>query len=205
MPITLSIRKRGAAILSAGAVIALAGCGGHAAQSAAGVASLPAAQGQSPASSASSASSTGSASSAGNGGPAGLTGVTMPDNATPAEQNRIENAWASCMQAHGDHDFAGKENNGAGTIEEPTAPASRYPVAVKACASLQPHEPWQQMPQYNPNYNQDFAKWVNCLNAKGVPVKATTGGWTFNGTSRLSFTQQKNVIAECEMQAFNEN
>jgi hypothetical protein len=191
----LNAKRRTAAITSACAVIALTACGGHGTHSSTGVASLPASPGQPSAS---------SAGSADNGGPAGLSGVTVPDNAPPAEMDRIFNAWASCMQAHGDHEFYSKRN-GDGAIQFPVGnPDSKYPSAVSACAALHPHQPWQEMPQYNPNYNQDFAKWINCLNAKGVPVKATPGGWTYNGTSRLSDAAKQKVEVVCEMQAFNE-
>jgi hypothetical protein len=201
----LSYRKRAATIpalaaMAALTVIALTACGSGGQDGGAGtrsVASLPTPAGQRP-------SSTGSASS----GPAGLEGVTIPDNASPAVRNRIQDAWASCMEAHGDHHFVDKPGGPGGfltTTDTMNQMVSEFPAAVQACRSLQPHSPWQELPQYNPNYQRDFAQWVNCLNAKGLPVKAVPGGWTYNGTSSLSQAQQEKVTVDCEIQAFHEN
>jgi hypothetical protein len=211
MRIQISTKNRAATVAATCVVIALTACGGqpgnsgqagNAGQAGAGgagtgsVASLPASPGQ---------PSSGASTTAGQGGPAGLTGVTMPDNATPAERNRIEDAWASCMEAHGEHHFVAKPGGPGGFLTWTVPLTQLLPAAVQACRSLQPHPPWQEMPQYNPNYQRDFAQWVTCLNAKGVPVKAVPGGWTYNGTSSLSAAQQDKVTLECEMQAFNEN
>jgi len=208
MRIQSSTKKWAATVAASWTVIALTACGsqaGNAGQGGAGgtgtgsVASLPPSPGQ-PSSGASTPTSAG-----GQGGPAGLTGVTMPDNATPAERNRIEDAWASCMEAHGEHHFAAKPGGPGGFLTWTVPLTQLLPAALQACRSLQPHPPWQEMPQYNPNYQRDFAQWVTCLNAKGVPVKAVPGGWTYNGTSSLSAAQQDKVTLGCEMQAFNEN
>lgn len=202
MRIKISTGKRVAMVTAAGAVIALTACGGQpgngggngvAGAGTGNVASLPGSGGQ---------SSPGTqGTSAGQGGPAGLTGVTVPDNAPPAVFNRVYNAWALCMQAHGDHDVYRKQDSAGSFL---MANAAGHPAAAKACQSLQPHPPWQEIPQYNPNYQRDFARWINCLNARGVPVKAVSGGWTYNGTSSLSAAQQTKVRVECEMRAFNE-
>jgi hypothetical protein len=201
MRINSSTKKRAAAVAATWAVIALTACGGQARSGGAGtgVASLPASPGQP-----SPGAETTPASAGGQGGPAGLTGVTLPDNATTAERNRIEDAWASCMESNGDHDFAVK-SGGPGGYLTPTVSITSFPAAVQACRSLQPHPPWQEMPQYNPNYQRDFARWVSCMNAKGVPVTAVPGGFDYDGTSSLSPSQQQKVTVECEMQAFDEN
>jgi hypothetical protein len=198
----VSNKKRVAAVTAALTVITLTACGGGSGGAAGGagtgnVASLPASPGQG-------ASSAGTAGQSGQSGPAGLEGVTLPDNATMAETTRIMNAWASCMGSHGDSHFAAKQGHPDG-VRVPTVSIDKFPAAVKACRSLQPHAPWQELPQYNPNYQRDFARDVTCMNARGVPVKAVHGGWTFNGTSSLSEAQQEQVTVECEMQAFNES
>lgn len=201
-------KKRAGSVATACAVIVLTACGSQAASQRAGtgsVASLPA-----PAPSSGQPSSGAAAppsSPAAQGGPAGLTGVTVPDNASPAEQNRVQDAWASCMQAHGDHHWVEKRN-GPGVFLTSTdmypQMVREFPAALKACAALAPHQPWQEMPQYNPNYQRDYAKWINCLNHRGVPVTAVPGGFDYNGTSSLSPAQQRKVTVECEMQAFGE-
>jgi hypothetical protein len=193
-------KKRVAAVAATLTIITLTACGGSGQAGGAGtgnVASLPPSPGAV-------SSSAGTAGQAGQSGPAGLGGVTLPDNASPAETARIMNAWASCMGSHGDSHFAAKQGHPDG-VRVPTVSIDKFPAAVKACRSLQPHAPWQELPQYNPNYQRDFARDVNCMNARGVPVKAVPGGWTFNGTSSLSEAQQEQVTVECEMQAFNES
>jgi hypothetical protein len=200
MRIRAGKRQQVAAIMAALTVITLTACGSSGGQGAgtSSVASLPASHSASP------GRGTGSpAAAAGQSGPAGLQGVTMPANASPAETARIMNAWASCLQAHGDPDFATKK--GPGGIEAPTTSPSKFPAAAKACRSLQPHPPWQEMPQYNPSYQRDFAQWVTCLNARGVPVKAVPGGWNYDGTSSLSPARQEKVTVQCEMRAFHES
>jgi hypothetical protein len=207
MQIQASNKRRVVTVAAALTILTLTACGsggrpGNAGQAGVGgvgtgaVASLPASPGQSP--------SAADTTKSGQSGPAGLDGVTMPDNASPSVLNRIEDAWASCMEAHGDHHFATKKDGAAGGYLTPTSGYSQFPAAVKACRSLQPHPPWQEMPQYNPDYQRDFARWVNCMNAEGVPVKAVPGGWDFNGTSSLSYAQQNRVTVTCEMRAFNE-
>lgn len=202
MQIRSSAKKRAAAVAASWAVITLTACSGQAGSGGAGtgtVASLPTSPGQP-----SSGAETTPASAGVPGGPAGVTGVTLPDNATTAERNRIDDAWASCMESHGDHDFAAK-SGGPGGYLTPTVSITQFPAAVQACQSLQPHPPWQEMPRYNPNYQRDFARWVSCMNAKGLPVKAVPGGWTYDGTSSLSPSQQQKVTVECEIRAFHDN
>jgi hypothetical protein len=196
----VSNKQRVAAVTAALTIITLTACGSGSQAGGAGtgnVASLPASPGQG-------SSSAGTTDQAGQSGPAGLQGVTLPDNATLAETTRIMNAWASCMGSHGDSHFSAKQGD-AGGPRFPTVTIDKFPAAVKACRSLPPHAPWQELPQYNPNYQRDFARDINCMNARGVPVKAVPGGWDFNGTSSLSEAQQEKVTVECEMRAFNES
>lgn len=204
-----SAKNRTASIAAICAAIAVTACGGQAVSGGTGagsVASLPASSATGSQQSSGADSTAGGQS--GQSGPTGLTGVTMPDNATPAERNRIQDAWATCMEAHGDHHFVDKPSGPGGfltTDATMTQIASEFPAAIKACASLQPHPPWQQMPQYNPDYQRDYARWINCMNRSGVPVTAVPGGFDYDGTSSLSQAQQQKVTVQCEMQAFDEN
>jgi hypothetical protein len=185
------------AVTACGGQAGNSGQGGAAGAGAGGVASLPAPAGQSP---------SGTQTAAGSqGGPKGLTGVTLPDNAPPAEVNRIQAAWATCMENHGDHDFVAKAGGYLTSNDGLSGAAIKFPAALKACKSLQPHPPWQEIPQYNPNYNRDEARSVSCMNQRGVPVTAVPGGWNFDGTSKYSESERDKITVECEMQAFNES
>jgi hypothetical protein len=183
---SLSGRLRVVAVIAAAAVLTGCGSSGSGGASAQGVASLPATGSPRPSPSGSSV----------------LPGVTIPDNATQAQLTHIMNAYASCQETHGDTAINTKSD---GMMVPEQNSAQRYPGAVKACQSIQPHPPWQEMPQYNPNYQQDEAAWVNCMNARGVPVQAVPGGWNYNGPSRLSGLQRHQVYVECEMKSFNEH
>lgn len=64
-------------------------------------------------------------------------------------------------------------------------------------------------PKLNPNYSADFSAWVNCINSKGLKVKAygTPGsgdsGWSFDGQPTMPQAQQTQVISACKMEAFS--
>jgi hypothetical protein len=184
----------------AGAAMALAllaGCAGGSSSSAAGqVASIP--------------RSGSTAASAGPGTAAAanhsdIPGPTLPDDATPAQMKAIMVPWFRCLGSHGVHMTSAQNQKMPGV----PYPDGTITAAVhKACASLQPHPPWQEMPQYNPDYNLDLAKWVNCMNARGMAVEATAtgptaGGWTFTRSNQPANADQ--IEGQCEKQAFGES
>lgn len=148
----------------------------------------------------------GSGGQAGNAGQAGVGGVGAGASLPASPGKNPSTAGTTQTGQSGPADLAGvtMPDGAAGGYLTPTGSYDQFPGAVKACRSLQPHPPWQEMPQYNPNYQRDFARWVNCMNAEGVPAKAVPGGWDFNGTSSLSYAQQNKVTVTCEMRAFNE-
>jgi hypothetical protein len=180
-----SRRLRSAAAVAAGAAGALliAGCGGH--SPAAQVASAPA----------SARGAQSSAPAVTGGQPAGLQGPTVPDNATGAQLKRLVNPYYECLQQHGDQTISSKP----GGLMAPGGPVPA--AAAAACAALRPHPPWQQLPQYNPHYQQDMAAWVNCMNAHGVPSRLVPGGFTFTGAQPADLVQ---VQTQCEMSAFGD-
>jgi hypothetical protein len=135
-------------------------------------------------------------------GPAGLTGPTLPDNASMAETKRIVNPYFQCLEAHGDHAIGSKPDGLMGPLNNSDTPAIR--AAQAACASLRPHPPWQELPAYNPHYNQDMAKWINCMNVHGIHVHAVPGGWTYDSSGPLP-ADANGVQVQCEMTAFGEH
>ena len=182
----------------AGAAVALAllaGCASGSGSSAAGqVASMPSQS--SSAGSSGQSSATAATSQPTPGGPA------LSAYATAAQRKAILGPWYRCLGAHG--------TPLAMTAKLPglMAPTGTIPAAAsKACLSLQPHTPSQEIPADNPNYNVDMAKWINCMNARGVGVKATpggvtAGGWTF--THAYGPADQNQIVSQCEAKAFGE-
>lgn len=74
---------------------------------------------------------------------------------------------------------------------------------------MMPLVPPETDPKLNPNYSTDFSAWVNCINSKGLKVKAygTSGsgdsGWTYDGQPTMPQAQQDQVISACKMEAFS--
>jgi hypothetical protein len=176
-------------VAAVGAVSLLAACGGGGSGSAAaaqGVASIAASGGTRPA-----AQQTAPV----------QTGVLLPVNASEAEAKRIMNAYYSCLQGHGVTGIGTKPNGLMGPENIPHTPL--VATAEKDCASKKPHGPWQENPADNPNYQNDMRAWINCMNSRGVPVRAVAGGWNFVSTHVPADESQ--IELECEMKAFGEN
>jgi len=177
---------------AAAALALLAGCAGGSSSGAAGqVASI------SPSGTAASAGQPSAAASAGQPTPGG---PVLSENATIAEEKAALGPWYRCLGAHGTRLI---ENSKYSGLPSPAGAISA--AAMKACLSLQPHAPWQEIPADNPNYQLDMAKWINCMNAKGVGVKATSGGvtaggWTF--THSYGPPNQDQIVSQCETKAF---
>jgi hypothetical protein len=129
-------------------------------------------------------------------------GVTVPDNASAAEARRLINPYYSCLEDHGVTGIGTKPGGLMGPSEKfPNTPL--VVTAEKDCAPKKPHAPWQEIPADNPNYQADMAKWVNCMNARGVPVTPNSQGWTFASSHEPADAGQ--VQLECEMTAFGEH
>jgi len=174
--------------VAAGAVSLLAACGGGSGSAAAaqGVASIAASGGTRPA-----AEQTAPV----------QTGVLLPDNASEAETKRIVNAYYSCLQGHGVTGIGSKPNGLMAPGNIPNTPL--VATAEKDCASKKPHPPWQEIPADNPNFQNDMRAWVNCMNSRGVPVTAVSGGWNFASSHEPADADQ--IQLECEMKAFGDN
>jgi hypothetical protein len=180
-------------VAAVGAVSLLAACGG-------GSGSTTAAQGAAAQGVASIAASGGTRPTAQQTTPV-QTGAVLPDNASPAETKRIVNAYYSCLQDHGVTGISTKPNGLMGPENIPNTPL--VATAQKDCASKKPHPPWQEIPADNPNFQNDMRAWVNCMNSRGLSVKAVSGGWNFASSHEPADANQ--IQVECEMQAFGEN
>ena len=181
-------------VVAAGAVSLLAACG------CGGSGSAAAAQGAATQGVASIAASGGTRPTAQQTAPV-QTGVLLPDNASPAETKRIVNAYYSCLQEHGVTGIGSKPNGLMAPENIPITPL--VATAQKDCASKKPHPPWQELPAYNPNFQNDMRAWVNCMNSRGVAVQATSQGWTFATSQEPADADQ--IELECEMKSFGEN
>jgi hypothetical protein len=176
------------AALAAGMTLAACGGSGGAMQS---VASLPGASTAAPVAQPTTTSA--------------LDGVTIPANSSPAQMARIMNAWASCMERHGYHNFAVKDQDGIQMKVQQGNDLNRFPDAVNACKSLQPHPPWQEMPDRNPQYAADMASWISCMNHRGLAVHGDAGGWTFDHADlNMPGDQLARIELQCRLQAFHE-
>ncbi|MEY9949511.1 hypothetical protein [Kitasatospora sp. GAS1066B] len=220
-----------AAVLSAVLLVplaALTACGaGSGAQSSArgsAVASLPSAA--APGSSAAGASpATGAAAGTPAPGTSAASGTgTAPSTPAPGStadrpQERLDDttardaqlwgAYNDCLGANGVPLSGGISMPGQ-PVEKQVAPGVSIPEAARtACLPKMPLLPPQTDPKQNPNYAADFSAWVNCINGKGLKVKAygTPGsgdsGWSFDGQPTMPQAQQDQVISTCKMEAFS--
>ena len=81
----------------------------------------------------------------------------------------------------------------------PTAKA-----AQKTCAGKLPLQPPELRRDSNPHYDDDYRAYIKCLNSRGLKVVALpdNSGWTFDGQSTMSDTEQTKVDKNCTMEAF---
>jgi hypothetical protein len=177
----------------AAALVLLAACASGSGSGATGqVASIPSSGGT--------AGSVGQSSAAAVSSHPNLEGPALSEEATAAQIKAIEGPWVRCLGAHG-----------TALALTPKLPGLPMPISTisaaarNACRSLQPHPPWQEIPADNPNYKLDMAKWINCMNARGVGVEATSagptaGGWTFTRSDEPANANQ--IEGQCEAKAF---
>jgi hypothetical protein len=132
----------------------------------------------------------------------GPPGVTVPAGASAALETRIYGDYGRCLLAHHDPDVSAA--NPAKINQYPADSAGR--AAMRACADLQPHPPWQEMAAYNPNFKLDQAKWVNCMIAGGLKIDVTPTGW---GVADSDVSQAMSpaggaLMLRCEKRAFGD-
>ncbi|MGC0312117.1 hypothetical protein [Kitasatospora acidiphila] len=210
------------AVLSAVLLVplgALTACGsGSGTQSSApgaGVASLPsAAAPSSPAAGASPATGGDPApgTSAASGAPSSASTADRPQERlddSAARDGQLWDAYYACLGANGVPLTGGIAPAGQPMHKMPPPGAAIPKAAEAACQSKMPLPPPQTDPKLNPNYGADFSAWVNCINSKGLKVKAygTPGsgdsGWSYDGQPTMPEPQREQVIQTCKMEAFS--
>ncbi|MYX37127.1 MULTISPECIES: hypothetical protein [unclassified Streptomyces] len=121
-------------------------------------------------------------------------------DSSDAERDRYWNAYATCLKDHGHKMILAR---GPYSIDQndnsPTAKA-----AQKTCAGKLPLQPPELRRDSNPHYDDDYRAYIKCLNSRGLKVVALpdNSGWTFDGQSTMSDTEQTKVDKNCTMEAF---
>ncbi|MFF7680239.1 hypothetical protein [Actinacidiphila glaucinigra] len=121
-------------------------------------------------------------------------------DSSDAERDRYWNAYATCLKDHGHKMILAR---GPYSIDQndnsPTAKA-----AQKTCAGKLPLQPPELRRDSNPHYDDDYRAYVKCLNSRGLKVVALpdNSGWTYDGQTTMSDTEQTKVDKNCTMEAF---
>ncbi|MDH6577473.1 hypothetical protein [Kitasatospora sp. MAP5-34] len=128
---------------------------------------------------------------------------------TNARDAQLWGSYFACLGANGVPLTGGISYPGQPSYKQPAADAVIPQAAKTACLPKMPVVPPQTDPKQNPNFSADFSAWVNCINNKGLKVKAygTAGsgnsGWSYDGTPTMPKAQQDQVISACKVEAFN--
>jgi hypothetical protein len=128
---------------------------------------------------------------------------------SPARDGQLWDAYYACLGANGVPLTGGIAPAGQPMHKMPPPGAAIPKSAEAACLSKMPLPPPQTDPKLNPNYGADFSAWVNCINGKGLKVKAygTPGsgnsGWSYDGQPTMPEPQQEQVIQTCKVEAFS--
>ncbi|MFE8910490.1 hypothetical protein [Streptomyces globisporus] len=82
--------------------------------------------------------------------------------------------------------------------------AKERPEAEKACLGKKPMNPPELDPKKNPDYMDDYYKWIECDNRRGLKVNPLPdgGGWNY----KPGVTQPRNegqIDQECMIEAFS--
>ncbi|MFI8183969.1 hypothetical protein ACIF70_26095 [Actinacidiphila glaucinigra] len=121
-------------------------------------------------------------------------------DSSDAERDRYWNAYATCLKDHGHKMILAR---GPYSIDQhdnsPTAKA-----AEKTCAGKLPLQPPELRRDSNPHYDDDYRAYIKCLNSHGLKVVALAdnSGWTYDGQTTMSETEQTKVDKNCTMEAF---
>ncbi|MGW2355012.1 hypothetical protein [Actinacidiphila glaucinigra] len=121
-------------------------------------------------------------------------------DSSDAERDRYWNAYATCLKDHGHKMILAR---GPYSIDQndnsPTAKA-----AQKTCAGKLPLQPPELRRDSNPHYDDDYRAYIKCLNSRGLKVVALpdNSGWTYDGQTTMSDTEQTKVDKNCTMEAF---
>ncbi|MFF3949562.1 hypothetical protein ACFYYN_32795 [Streptomyces sp. NPDC001902] len=121
-------------------------------------------------------------------------------DSSDAERDRYWNAYATCLKDHGHKMILSR---GPYSIDQhDNSPTAR--AAQKTCAGKLPLQPPELDRDRNPHYDDDYRAYVTCLNSHGLKVVALpdNSGWTYDGQTTMSDTEQTKVDKSCTMEAF---
>ncbi|MHC3472664.1 hypothetical protein ACYF6T_28775 [Streptomyces sp. 7R007] len=82
--------------------------------------------------------------------------------------------------------------------------AKEHPEAEKACLGKKPMQPAELDPKKNPDYMDDYSKWIACDNRRGLKVDPLPdgGGWDYKpGATQPGNADQ--IDQECMQEAFS--
>ncbi|MER5427704.1 hypothetical protein [Streptomyces sp. NPDC002588] len=127
---------------------------------------------------------------------------------TEVEQIRMFQGYLRCLKDHG-VPISGPGNKmpeaAPGTLWFPGIDvAKERPDAEKACHGKRPLPPPELDPKTNPDYMDDYTKWIECDNRRGLKVNPLPdgGGWNY----KAGATQPRNedqIDKECMIEAFS--
>jgi hypothetical protein len=127
---------------------------------------------------------------------------------TDAEEIRMYQGYLHCIKDHGVP--VGSPGNkmpeaDPGTLWFPGIDvAKERPEVEKACIGKRPLQPPELDPKKNPDYMDDYSKWIACDNRRGLKVDPLPdgGGWNY----KSGVTQPRNadqIDQECMIEAFS--
>ncbi|HEY9328879.1 hypothetical protein ACG2OD_09305 [Streptomyces sp. PDY-4] len=126
---------------------------------------------------------------------------------TQIEEIRMYQGYLRCLKDHG-VPISAKGNKmpeaDPGTLWFPNIDvAKERPEVEKACLGKKPLYPPELDPKKNPDYMDDYSKWIACDNRRGLKVNPLPdgGGWNY----KPGVTQPRNadqIDKECMIEAF---
>ncbi|MFF0965975.1 hypothetical protein ACWDQO_05675 [Streptomyces sp. NPDC003703] len=121
-------------------------------------------------------------------------------DSTDEERDRYWHYYAACLKDHGHKMITVRGPDSIDdTDNSPTAKA-----AERACKNKLPLQPPELERETNPHFDDQYRAYVKCLNRHGLKVTALpdNSGWTYDGDSTLSQTEQDTVDKKCTMEEF---
>lgn len=121
-------------------------------------------------------------------------------DSTQQELKALDRVYYQCEKDHG------HRMQGDGYAPDPGDHSATAAAADQACESKRPLPPPEMVQATNPHYLDDYREWISCINAHGVPVKATDpfgSGWTFSGTVNVPEDAANKIEQDCQVEAFS--
>ncbi|MEV8129077.1 hypothetical protein AB0P07_34390 [Streptomyces sp. NPDC085944] len=127
---------------------------------------------------------------------------------TQVEEIRMYQGYLHCLKDHGvpiSSKGSKMPEADPGSLWFPSINvAEERPEAEKACLGKRPLPPPELDPKKNPDYMDDYSKWIACDNRRGLKVNPLPdgGGWNY----KPGATQPRNadeIDKECMIEAFS--